>query len=70
MLRRAEKRSAFRHLSRIFLFGEKQPRRRRNALRFSALVIALPAICTGFRKEHPALGGRPGPGGWRRIGPP
>jgi len=43
---------------------------RRKALRFSALVIAETAIFGLFRRERPALGGRPGQGGWRRIGPP
>ena len=38
--------------------------------RLSALVIASHAIFDPFRRERPAPGGHPGPGGWRRIGPP
>jgi hypothetical protein len=37
---------------------------------YAALVIAETAIFGLFRRERPALGGRPGQGGWRRIGPP
>jgi hypothetical protein len=37
---------------------------------FSALVIADQLNLDRFREERPGLGGHPGPGGWRRIGPP
>ncbi len=33
--------------------------------RFSALVIAENSMVEPFREERPALGGHPGPGGWR-----
>jgi hypothetical protein len=35
-----------------------------------ALVIAKTANFGRFREERPTLGGHPGSGGWRRIGPP
>ena len=38
-----------------------------NAKAHCTLVIGKDAIFGVFRKDHPALGCRPGPGGWRRI---
>jgi transposase len=37
---------------------------------YYTLVIANRAIFDLFRRERPAPGGHPGPGGWRRIGAP